>query len=263
MLATRPAYCEVSTLNTLSNELKDTTKVSEFDELGMLQKKVIKHKDTDILTSSYTYKKRSSSSIFISKFIEKETIKYGSTTVNRSYGVNALGNVTSISDTTFGSHSYSYNTRGFLEREDSTEYTYDSNGNITKAGSTTFTYDTTLRDRLKGVNGKGITYGTNPLNPSIWNGLSYTFEGRRLTRFTYGGGFVNFEYNDQGLRTVKKDYRGIGSKYYYDGDLLITEIAPGYRLDFLYDESNQLYGFIYNNSDKYFYIRDRYYRHKW
>ena len=74
MLATRPAYCEVSTLNTLSNELKDTTKVSEFDELGMLQKKVIKHKDTDILTSSYTYKKRSSSSIFISKFVEKEKI---------------------------------------------------------------------------------------------------------------------------------------------------------------------------------------------
>lgn len=256
MLATRPAYCEVSTLNTLSNELKDTTKVSEFDELGMLQKKVIKHKDTDILTSSYTYKKRSSSSIFISKFVEKETIKYGSTTVNRSYGVNALGNVTSISDTTFGSHSYSYNTRGFLEREDSTEYTYDSNGNITKAGSTTFTYDTMLKDRLKTVNGKEITYGTNPLNPASWNGLSYTFEGRRLTRFTYGGGFVNFEYNDQGLRTVKKDYRGIGSKYYYDGDLLITEIAPGYRLDFLYDENNQLYGFIYNNSDKYFYIRD-------
>ncbi len=37
---------------------------------------------------------------------------------------------------------------------------------------------------------------------------------------------------------------------------MITEIAPGYRLDFLYDENNQLYGFIYNNSDKYFYIRD-------
>ncbi len=195
-------------------------------------------------------------SLFISKFVEKETIKYGSTTVNRSYGVNALGNVTSVSDTTFGSHSYSYNTRGFLEREDSTEYTYDSNGNITKAGSTTFTYDSTLKDRLKTVNGKEITYGTNPLNPASWNGLKYTFEGRRLTRFTYGGGFVNFEYNDQGLRTVKKDYRGIGSKYYYDGDLLITEIAPGYRLDFLYDENNQLYGFIYNNSDKYFYIRD-------
>ncbi len=256
MLATRPAYCEVATLNTLSNELKDTTKVSEFDELGMLQKKVIKHKDTDILTNSYTYKKRSSSSIFISKFVEKETIKYGSTTVNRSYGVNALGEVTSVSDTTFGSHSYSYNTRGFLEREDSIEYTYDSNGNITKAGSTIFTYDTTIKDRLKSVNGKEITYGTNPLNPASWNGLKYTFEGRRLTRFTYGGGFVNFEYNDQGLRTVKKDYRGIGSKYFYDGDLLITEIAPGYRLDFLYDENNQLYGFIYNNSDKYFYIRD-------
>ncbi len=256
MLATRPAYCEVTTLNTLSNELKDTTKISEYDELGMLQKKVIKHKDTVILTNSYTYKKRSTSSIFISKFVEKESIKYGSTTVNRSYGVNALGNVTSVTDTTFGSHTYTYNARGYLIKEDNTEYTYDNNGNITKAGSTTFTYDTTIKDRLKSVNGKEITYGTNPLNPSSWNGLKYTFEGRRLTRFTYGGGFVNFEYNDQGLRTAKKDYRGIGSKYYYDGDKLITEVASGYRLDFLYDENNQLYGFIYNNSNKYFYIRD-------
>lgn len=57
MLATRAAFCEVATLNTLANELKDTTKVSECDELGMLQKIVVRHKDTDILTNSYTYKK--------------------------------------------------------------------------------------------------------------------------------------------------------------------------------------------------------------
>ena len=38
MIATRPAYCEVSTLNTLRNELVGLTKVSEFDDFGMLKK---------------------------------------------------------------------------------------------------------------------------------------------------------------------------------------------------------------------------------
>ncbi|MDE7263769.1 MAG: hypothetical protein K2N64_03830, partial [Anaeroplasmataceae bacterium] len=256
MLATRAAFCEVATLNTLANELKDTTKVSEFDELGMLQKIVIHKGDSDILTNTMNYKKRSTYSSYISKYIDKEVIKYGSTTVNRSYGIDALGNVTSVTDTTFGSHTYTYNTRGFLTKEDSTEYAYDNNGNITKAGSTTFTYDTNIKDRLKSINGKEITYGSNPLNPASYNGNTYTFEGRRLTRYTYGGGYYSFEYNDQGLRTAKKDYRGVGSKYYYDGDKLITEVAPSYRFDFLYDENDQLYGFVYNNSDKYYYVRD-------
>ncbi len=90
MLATCAEFCEVSTLNTLSNELEDTTKVSEYDELGMLQKKLIKHKDTGILSNSYMYKRRSANSIFVSKFIEKETIKYGFTIVNINYGIDGL-----------------------------------------------------------------------------------------------------------------------------------------------------------------------------
>lgn len=38
MIATRPAYCELSTLNTLMAELEGLTKVSEFDDFGMLKK---------------------------------------------------------------------------------------------------------------------------------------------------------------------------------------------------------------------------------
>ncbi|MDE6945932.1 MAG: hypothetical protein K2P14_01985 [Anaeroplasmataceae bacterium] len=253
MLATRPAYCEVTTLNTLSNELKDTTKISEYDELGMLQKKVVRHKDVDIVSTTYSYKKRSTSSIYHSSQIEKETIKYGYSTASRNYTTDKLGNVTAITDTTFGSHTYTYNARGYLIKEDNTEYAYDNNGNITKAGSTTFTYDTTIKDRLKSVNGKEITYGTNPLNPTSYNGNTYTFEGRRLVK--YNG--YTYSYNDQGLRT-SKSITNVTTKYYYDGDKLITEYTSSSkrRLDFLYDENDILYGFIYNNSNKYFYIRD-------
>ncbi|MCI9653808.1 MAG: hypothetical protein HFG91_05650 [Acholeplasmatales bacterium] len=251
MLAIREAYCEVSTLNTLSNELKCTTKVSEYDELGMLQKVVIRKGDSDLLTKTMNYQKRSASSIFISNCIEKEVIKYGSTTVNRSYGIDALGNVKSITDSIFGSHSYKYNERDFLEVEDGKKYEYDSNGNITKAGAATFTYDSIIKDRLKTVNGKEIIYGSNPLNPSKYNGNIYEFEGRQLTRFNNN----YYTYNNQGLR-VKKIINTMPIQYYYDRDKLITEISPFYRLDFLYDEYDELYGLIFNETQKYFYIKD-------
>ena len=269
MLATRAAFCEVETLDTLANELKDTTKVSEYDELGMLQKVIVRNGDSEILSTAMNYKKRSTYSNFISKFIEKEEIKYSSTIVNRNYGIDALGNVTSVLDTTFGSHTYTYNARCFLTKEDSIEYTYDDNGNILTAGNTVFAYDSTIKDRLISVNGTSISYGTNPLNPSQFGNIQYEYEGRRLIRIQrdYGSSYDNitYEYVAQGLRISKTIYHeyndGRGEynesyKYYYGGDKLITEIGPNARLDFLYDEKNTLYGFVYNNLDKYYYVRD-------
>jgi hypothetical protein len=52
------------------------------------------------------------------------------------------------------------------------------------------------------------------------------------------------------------DIVNVNSSLYYDGDRLVTEIKNSDRLNFLYDESGLLYGFILNNSSKYFYVRD-------
>ncbi len=364
MLATRAAFCEVSTLNTLAQELKTTTKTSEYDELGMLLRTRIHNTDKTILSNEFKYKNKlihnngrlsesiytfishddqlieipsgshftfrayeayaayspivcddiepeihlntinwdidrltyeeygdkqidydhideafmytkdyefynnTSYSIFIlylnvqlenyddvkeiSTFPYEEIIESDYNSIcRRTYKSNALGNVTSVLDSTFGSHSYTYNARGFLTWEDSTNYTYDNNGNITKAGSTTFTYDSVIKDRLIEVNGKKITYGSNPLNPISYNGNSYEWEGRRLVKYNS----YRYIYNDQGLR-IRKETDQTKNYYYYDGDKLITEVAPGYRLDFLYDENNQLYGFIKDSKEKYFYVRD-------
>lgn len=47
------------------------------------------------------------------------------------------------------------------------------------------------------------------------------------------------------------------SRYLYDtNNNLVTEINTNYRLDFLYDENNKLYGFIKDNKNKFFYVRD-------
>ena len=257
MIATRPAYCEISTLNTLRVELIGLTKVSEFDELGMLKKVDIHECGKSILSNTYEYKKRSSNSKYISKQISKETIKCGSTTINRNYESDALGNITKIIDSTFGSHTYKYDYRGFLTEADGETYAYDENGNIVKKGSLLATYDSTIKDRLVTFNGVKIEYDSaNPLNPKTYGSNNYKFEGRRLVRWTYDGGYYDYMYNDQGLRIQKRDYRGVAWNYTYDGDKLIRETSINGVLDFLYDEYGNLYGLVKDNSEKYLYIRD-------
>lgn len=257
MIATRPAYCEVSTLNTLRNELVGLTKVSEFDDFGMLKKVDIHECGKSILSNTYEYKKRSASSKYISKQVSKEIIKSGSSTITRSYESDVLGNITKITDSTFGNHEYEYDFRGFLTKADGKQYIYDDNGNIVKKGNAILNYDSTIKDRLVSYNGIKITYDTaNPLNPKTYGSNNYNFEGRRLVRWIYGGGYYDYVYNDQGLRIQKRDYRGVTWDYTYDDDKLICEKHLGTTLNFLYDENGSLYGFVKNRSEKYLYIRD-------
>lgn len=258
MIATRAAYCEASTLSSLVNELKGLTKVSEFDEFGMLKKVDIHECGNSILSNTYEYKTRSNNSKYISKQIKTEKIKVGSETYTRSYESDALGNITKITDSTFGSHSYEYDSRGFLIKADDETYSYDKNGNIVKKGDYTLTYDSSIKDRLVSFNGTKIEYdSSNPLNPRKYGSNTYQFEGRRLVRWLYGGGYYDYVYNDQGLRIKKTDYRGVTWNYIYDGNKLIREKSINNTLDFLYDEYDNLYGFIKDNSEKYLYIRDQ------
>lgn len=132
---------------------------------------------------------------------------------------------------------------------------YDDNGNIISCGSVVFEYDSTIKDKLVKANGQTVEYNDfNPFNPTKGNNKSYTWVGRRLTKVESLKVIVSYEYNEQGLRS-KKTVNGVATKFYYDGDLLITQIKGTERLDFLYDENNMLYGFLYNNV-KYFYVRD-------
>lgn len=258
MIATRAAYCEASTLSSLVNELKGLTKVSEFDEFGMLKKVDIHECGNSILSNTYEYKKRSNNSKYISKQIKTEKIKVSSETYTRSYESDALGNITKITDSTFGSHSYEYDSRWFLIKADDETYSYDKNGNIVKKGDYTLTYDSSIKDRLVSFNGTKIEYdSSNPLNPRKYGSNTYQFEGRRLVRWLYGGGYYDYVYNDQCLRIKKTDYRGITWNYIYDGNKLIREKSINNTLDFLYDEYDNLYGFIKDNSEKYLYIRDQ------
>ena len=269
MLAVSNYYVSASTLNNLSNEINGINKVNEYNELDMLRYSKVYSGSKQILSNYYSYKTNSKYQNALSSIIEEESKFYGSSHYIRSYKTDSLGNVTNVSDSVFGSHAYTYNSRGFLIKEDNTSYTYDDNGNMITSGNSTYKYDNL--NRLISINGDSIFYSfTNPGNPRLFKDTEYKFEGRRLVGISEDLGVdeqktVDYTYNSNGLIIKKvlgywyaddRDSEEYTTKYYYDGEKLITEIGPRNRLDFLYDENGILYGLIKDSSRKYFYIRD-------
>ena len=269
MLAVSNYYVSASTLNNLSNEINGINKINEYNELDMLRYSKVYSGSKQILSNYYSYKTNSKYQNALSSIIEEESKFYGSSHYIRSYKTDSLGNVTNVSDSVFGSHAYTYNSRGFLIKEDNTSYTYDDNGNMIISGNSTYKYDNL--NRLISINGDSIFYSfTNPGNPRLFKDTEYKFEGRRLVGISEDLGVdeqqtVDYTYNSNGLIIKKvlgywyaddRDSEEYTTKYYYDGEKLITEIGPRNRLDFLYDENGILYGLIKDSSRKYFYIRD-------
>lgn len=256
MLATSSAFCELETLNTVASELKTYTKVCEFDDLGMLRKTEVHCAGAPILSDVITYKKNGENTTMC---VANEKFTHNGSTRTRTYTTDLDGRITAVSDTVLGNHTYEYDYRGFLVKEDNTEFAYDGNGNITRAGNKVFTYDSVIKDRLMSVGGKPITYSEiNPLNPKTYDGKTFEFEGRRLVKVTSDDMVATYKYDDTGLRTEKTvTENGVATttKFVYDSGKLITEYTGTSRVDYLYDENGMLYGFIYNNA-KYFYIRD-------
>lgn len=256
MLCASNAYCSKATISNLVQDLKCITTTNEFDDFGMLKQSRIKNGSDKVMTKTIDYKTRQDTK-YLSQCIAKETFDTASGKFTREYSYDKLGNVTKIAGTMHGGHSYEYDARGFLTKEDSTVFAYDANGNITQAGSTTMSYDTTIKDRLVKVGTDAVVYDDlNPLNPKSFKDKEFTFEGRRLVRYKDSGNDFTYKYDEQGLRIEKKSTTGATTKFVYDGTKLICEIAPSYRLDFLYDENDELYGFIKDGSSKYFYVRD-------
>ncbi len=255
-LCHRAAYCETSTIHNLRKSIKIHNITHHYNELGMLKKKDVKYDNKSILSNVLQYKEGLYSKETPIE-ISKEIIKTGNATHTRAYAY-TKGNVSYITDSVFGSHSYGYNYRGFLTNDDGTAISYDSNGNISSYGSINYTYDSTIKDRLASVNGVGVIYSTsNPLNPETWGSNEYAFEGRRLIQYENGSNVYKYCYDNQGLRTHKINDNQVTNRYFYNVGKLITDYrSPTDRLDFLYDNNGLLYGFINNKTDRYYYVRD-------
>lgn len=250
----------------VAEKLDCISKSSKYDEFGLYKGLEISKSGTHILSSEVDYKsldKTENGKAFkqLSHIVSEERISAsGESLTTRTYTTDKLGRVTGIADSKFGNHSYEYDFRGFLVKDGNTAYEYDANGNVTKIGNTVLEYDSVVKDKLVKVGGKVVAYdANNPLVPTSYDGNTYTFEGRRLARIQKGGKDIDYTYNDQGLRikkNVTENGTSLETRFFYDGAKLITEITPEHRLDFLYDENDRLYGFVFDKTAMYFYVRD-------
>ena len=111
-----------------------------------------------------------------------------------------------------------------------------------------YTYsDSEWGDLLTSYDGQAITYDEigNPL--SYYNGLSFTWEGRRLIGATNGTDTYSFTYNVGGLRT-SKTVNGVTTNYIYDGTLLVAEQSDLATIIYIYDANGSPVGFQYRES---------------
>ncbi|MBQ3182190.1 MAG: glycoside hydrolase family protein [Clostridia bacterium] len=167
---------------------------------------------------------------------------------------------------------YEYDTYGNIRYKhilDSTGYS-DIDSAMRSVGldsHVTFTYtygNSEWKDQLTAYNGANFTYDDigNPL--IYFNGDSYNFtweNGRQLVRAEVNDEPVTFTYDTDGLRTSKTLSNGNFYDFYYVGDILVCQTwYEGQRqLNFLYDESGNVYGFVYNDglyTAPYYYVKN-------
>ncbi len=245
-------YMCVQDYSNVKQNLLYYSQIVKYDKFGRLIVKEINKKTDNIIRKEYSYNKDR---------VISET--FGNNT--RSYTYNALGFITNIADSTFGSHSYVYDEYDRLITEDSnTSYDYDKEGNIISAGSDSFTYDN--NKLLQYVNNDLITYSSAyGFLPVSYKNYSYSYDGKRLKQITKtlnnSSIVIVNTYNEKGLRIKKEVTNNQTSEvttynYYYDEeDRLVTETFGNTRYDYLYN-GDDLYGFVKNLNERYYYIKD-------
>ncbi|MDD7381980.1 MAG: RHS repeat-associated core domain-containing protein, partial [Bacillales bacterium] len=96
-----------------------------------------------------------------------------------------------------------------------------------------------------------------PLFPNSYKHLVLTYEGKNLIKVRHPSGEeFTYSYNHEGLRIKRSGNRSGTVTYSYSGNKLILQESSSLKLEFLYDEKDYLYGFIKNNNERYYYIRD-------
>ncbi len=272
MLVFSSTFVSGSVANIISSINKQDRISYEFDSLNLLKKVKILDHGTEILTNEFEYKTLTGASpsdlTRISTLPHKEIINDDAF----EYQYDVRGNVKTIKKNNSTLHQYTYDKLGRLLTADNEKYNYDCNGNITSvtnlAGTTTthtYGYDSEYSDLLISFDGETITYDTgNTYNPiSIGQHKTLTYQCSRLSTFkdTQKGFHNVYYYNNLGNRIKKVKYNNSGTlldttKFYYDDyGKLIYQKSTSIALSFLYDEFEQLYGFIYNGN-RYYYVKN-------
>ena len=222
--------------------------------------KSIKTGESEILSEKYTVDDNRVSKI---EYIDGKTIEY-------SY--NVYGNIAEIKENGTVTVSYEYDLFDQLIRENNsktnttTVYSYDNSGNIltkTKYAYTTgelgtavstvnYGYNNAWKDLLTNYNGQPISYDEigNPLFYRSNIHLTWS-SGRQLATFQTDNVNVSYEYDSRGIRT-SKSVDGVTTTYYLEGTNIISETTNSATKWYMYDSTDSIIGFEYNNVPYYF-----------
>ena len=288
-------YMSVTSVNTLRGEVKPVRSEAIIDGFGRVNKKVLL-KDTFKLEKSLAYK-QVEESLQVYKdtmIVDGEIIKDNSnnTLLQRSYEYgsgHSYGNISKIKENGSIKNQYVYNEKGYLitsyynnEGKFDT-FEINSDGNITRKltrhptslyvySDISYVYDSSWPDRLVQVGDKRIEYDNDSIgcpkhygyfdNSGVFtSGITYSWRLSKLIGLTdsINNKTINYDYDEEGRR-IKKTVNNVDHYYYYEGNRLLTEIiSNGKRLDFLYDESNDIIGFEYRVSgttSRYYFIKN-------
>lgn len=256
MLIADGNYHTVSSTQYVATQLDNISCVTARDEFGMLKRKIVEKRNKGILSKFITYKKRSKNSKYYSNIVDSEGIWIGNKQTKRSYVTDDMGRIKSITDATFGGHTYEYDSIGRVIKDDSKSIFYDKDGNITNLCGVGMEYNNQMRNLITRADGYKVRYDGYDCNLITgWKSKYFEYFRNQLIEFGTGSAQYKYAYNHLGQRISKVGPNGT-TQYVYSGLKLVTEIAQSYQLDFLYDENDELYGFVKDYYDYYFYVKD-------
>jgi RHS repeat-associated protein len=149
---------------------------------------------------------------------------------------------------------FTYDNRGNLQGKKEYAYTTGALGSPTSTKNYVYS-DPSWPDLLTSYKGNLITYDANG-NPLTYNGWTYTWEGGRLLQgMSKGATNITYKYDEEGLRT-EKTVGNKSIKYRYLNGKMVSQINtldPMDTMIFLYDNDDELIGFMVDYIDNEFF----------
>lgn len=169
---------------------------------------------------------------------------------NRSYEYDSCGRITRVNDAReCATYIYSYAQGNIISM---TEYAYTTREPGTPLSSKSWNYDLDRWDELLTSCGdRTFEYDTNG-TPIMYNGHALTWNNEhRMTSYSNQTDTNTYVYNASGNRISKK-VNDITTLYFYVGDVLVGQQKDNEKIEFLFDENSDVYGFTLNGK-KYLY----------
>ena len=114
-----------------------------------------------------------------------------------------------------------------------------------------YVYDSSWGDLLTKYNGK--TVGHDAIgNMTSYNGSSYSWQGRELTKVTSGSNTYSYKYDADGIRT-SKTVNGTKTEFFLNGSQILAQKTGDSVMLFFYDSTGKRVGFA-NGDTLYYYL---------